>query len=95
VQRRERDQPFDGRDHVVVDQRGLDEPLAAVHDPVPDCEHLDLPELRTVLLERVDDRAQRVLERRELPLVGVLLTVDLVCQPPGRLPDPLDGPRRG
>jgi hypothetical protein len=39
---------------------------------VPDRDHLDVPELRAVLLERVHDRAQRVLERRELPLLGVL-----------------------
>ena len=65
---------------------GLDEPLAAVHHPVPDRDHLDVPELRAVVVERVDDRAQRVLERRELPLLGVLLAVDLVRQSPAATP---------
>ena len=46
---------------------GLDELLAAVHHPVPDRDHLDVAQLRAVVVERVDDRPQRVLERRRTP----------------------------
>ncbi len=67
---------------------GVDELLAAVHHAVPDRDHLDVPELRAVVVERVDDRAQRVLERRELPLLGVLLSVDSCAS------RPLDSPIR-
>ena len=99
VQRRQRHQRLHGRDHVVVDQGRLGELLAAVHDPVPDRDHLDVALRRPVVLEGVDRGAQRVLERRELPLARVLLPADLVrraVRSPRRSarPTPRRAPRR-
>ncbi len=95
VQRREGHQVGDRGHHVVVDQRGLGEPLAAVHHPVPDGNDSRRGQRRPVRLERVERRLERLLEGRELPLVGVLLPVDLVREPAARLADPLDRPRGG